>query len=195
MQTTSRIPGFDAYHGDGEINFNATKNAGNVFCFLKSTEGAWHVDALFAHNRSAAHAAQLIVGAYHFFDDSDPIQQAKHFLAVAKPTAGELVLTLDVETYFDGVADAAHTAAQYIKTETGRWPILYSGQSFYEDHLAAKFPANMHTLWIARYGAAPTVSPISFWQYTEKGKLAGHTGDVDLNWFYGTLDQLKSHCV
>ena len=158
MTTVQQVKGFDIYHGDGVVQMGLAKQAGYQFLIAKASQGINGPDPMFTNNRARAHEVGLLFGAYHFFTSDDPIAQAQFFLGIAAPKPGELVLTLDVETYFDGVAAAALSAAQYIKQQTGQYPIIYSGESFYQSYLDTTFPGDDYTLWIARYGAAPDPS-------------------------------------
>jgi lysozyme len=56
-------------------------------------------------------------------------------------------------------------------------------------------------LWLAQYTSAPAPqvpkawTAWTFWQYIGKGKTPGVSLPVDLNWFNGTLDDLKALTV
>ena len=59
------IQGFDAYSGDGAINWTTAKNAGIKFAFVKATEGVNFVDSRFTANMQGATAAGIYIGTYH----------------------------------------------------------------------------------------------------------------------------------
>ena len=59
------IQGFDAYSGDGAINWTTAKNAGIQFAFVKATEGVNFVDSRFTANMQGATAAGVYIGTYH----------------------------------------------------------------------------------------------------------------------------------
>ncbi len=72
-----------------------------------------------------------------------------------------------------------------VKKEYGKYPILYSQYGFYNKMLSPEF--NRYSIYIARYS---TLKPklrgkgkYIIWQYSEKGKIAGIKGYVDLNRF------------
>jgi len=85
-------------------------------------------------------------------------------------------------------------------------PIVYTGQAFHwwlsqgRSDLAEKFAK--YPLWLPSYSSC-ALMPVnragkgfpwkqwSIWQYSSKGKVAGIKGDVDVNKFRGTEDQLK----
>lgn len=191
----TQIKGVDIYHGDDPFNMaDAMANNGVQFIILKATQGANEVDPMYLANKQQALNVGLTNGAYCFFTADDPTDQAKHLLSVAPVFSNMIVHVLDVETYFEGVGAAAKTAAQYLKNETGRWPIIYSDLSFYHSYLESEFPASDYSLWIADYGKQPDIGEI-IWQYSESGQISGHDGDIDMDYFYGThAELLANHC-
>jgi len=112
----------DLSHWQAPVDFSRAKEAGIIAVILKATQGAQWIDATFAQRFAAATAAGLLVGAYHFLDDSPPKQQAEHFLSVAEDCP---VLALDAEPNEIGgtvtVAQAAEAAAR-LQMATGRAP-------------------------------------------------------------------------
>jgi lysozyme len=92
---------------------------------------------------------------------------------------------------------------------TGRWPVLYSGRSFLDEHNIPSTSVLGHCpLWLAQYGEEPLHVPSpwaawSLWQYTDVADgphdqvaYPRHTPGfgvlVDRSAFRGTLDELKS---
>lgn len=186
--------GIDIYHDNGIPDLSAAMTDGIQFAIFKATQGASEVDPMYAANKAQALAVGLTNGAYCFFTEDDPVSQAEHLLATAPVFANMIVHVLDVETYFDGVGEAALTAAQWLKAKTGRYPIIYASKSFYQSYLAALFPADDYALWIADYGNEPNCGEI-MWQYSESGSVAGISGDVDMDSYYGThAELLANHC-
>ena len=186
--------GIDAYHGDQPLSFHDLAQSGVSFCFLKASQGSHSTDPAYQGYYARAKSVGLIVGAYHFFTADDPKQQAAHFLGASKLSKGDLVHVLDVETYFGGVGAAALACAEEIKDQTGRNPIIYSGDSFFQDNLRDAFPVDDFTLWIARYSSQHPQTSSAFWQFTDSGHYPNNP-PLDSNRFYGTLDDLKSHCL
>lgn len=193
------LQGCDVYHGDTPLQFGAMKKAGKVYCYAKATQGQSYEDPKFETYFARAKQAGLVRGAYHYFDpDANPVLQAKHFVRVAPPVKGDLVHMLDVEALSktapaSSLGPRALLCAQTIKGLTGRYPVIYSGQSFYQEHLAATFPAHLFTLMIARYGKEAPVVDCEFWQYSEKGIVPSNPHAMDLSEFHGTMDDLLTH--
>ena len=194
MQTRS-VKGFDVYHGDAIESFHALANAEMQFGFCKASQGAAMTDPAFADYWQRMKEVGMIRGAYHFFTpDADALTQVKHFLSLVKLEPGDLPLVLDIETAGDKIGAKAFVAASEIKKQTGYWPIIYSGDSFFQANLLHYFPPAGHTLWIARYGHPP-VTPCAFWQNSDAGQVPGISHAIDTNLFKGTIEQLKALCV
>ncbi len=62
----------------------------------KATEGTNYVDAKYFTHRTAAQAAGLWWGAYHFATGDDANEQAEYFLSIVKPGPNDLIV-LDFE--------------------------------------------------------------------------------------------------
>jgi lysozyme len=75
------IQGIDVSDHQGTVDWNAVRQTGMVFAFIKATDGITWTDPDFATNWSGATAANLLRGAYHFYEtDDDPTAQAQNFL-------------------------------------------------------------------------------------------------------------------
>ena len=74
---------------------------------------------------------------------------------------------------------------QLVKDEYGKYPLLYSQYRFYNDNLAPEF--NKYFIFIARYSNKEPVlkgkGKYNIWQFSEKGRVAGIKGYVDLDRF------------
>ena len=183
-----RTSGIDLYHNDSPVQFGQAKANGAQFAICKASQGVGMIDPMYQAYRAQAKAAAILFGAYMFFDPAaDPIQQARHFINAATPAKGDLVPALDVETPGDNVGANAHACAEEIKDLTGYWPILYSGDSFYQENLKAHFTEC--PLWIARYGHAP-VTTCEIWQFTDASREPGTSHQLDGNVYFGTIEDL-----
>ena len=76
-------------------------------------------------------------------------------------------------------------------------PIIYATHSAYKLYIKDSFEE--YPLWIRNTFYPPLFDGINrwtFWQYSDKGKIAGHESDyIDLNVFYGTLEELKKLAI
>ena len=187
------------YQGQ-RIDFAAVAACGVRAAICKATEGGAYVDQDFAANVAGVRAAGLLVGAYHFGHGAEPEVQAQHFLAAAQ-AAGVGFLVLDWETN-DMPAWSAASFVHYVHSTTRRWPMLYGGLAFLQAQAPKIGPASPLlncALWEAAYrDTAPPPPPEwagrgwTFWQSSDKGKIDGIPGDVDVSLFNGDLAELQA---
>lgn len=191
----------DLSHWQSPIDFARARAAGIVAVILKATQGSHWIDVTFAQRFAAAAAAGLLVGAYHFLDDSAPDTQVENFLTVAEDCS---LLALDVEPNEIGgtvtIAHAAEAAARLHMT-TGRAPLVYVSR-YGPDNRGTGFPNSVLSrcpLWLPAYGSRP-VCPAGWtkwvlWQHTD-GNVGSDIAPVpgigrcDRSRFAGTVAEL-----
>lgn len=195
----------DLSHHNTVASFQEAKLNGIVGVIHKATQGRAFVDAKYHARRERALANGLLWGAYHFGVKGNVEQQVEHFLETVNPTNTDL-LVLDFEPNHESDTMTLAEAEQFVtlvNEKIGRFPGLYSGQSF----LRQKVGNNTNTvlkncfLWIARYSSElPIIPPawetFTFWQYTD-GNIGPQPhqvpgiGRCDRDKFNGDLDGLK----
>ena len=127
------------------------------------------------------------------------MQQARFFLS----TVGT-----DLDLYVADHEDAAVSLDELKKflwilfMLTGKRAVIYSGHVLKEQIGSTKDKElARHRLWLAHYTkSAPTWPKTTWpewwlWQYTEQGTCAGFNGNVDLNRYDGTADQLRADWI
>ena len=200
----SRFPvrGIDVSHHQGDVDFKRVRAAGHAFVYLKATEGGDFVDDRFAENWRAARDAGLVVGAYHFFTFCSPGKtQAANFTRMVPVEEAALPPVLDIER--DGNCARAITSAELtaevramadeLRVSYGRAPLLYFDAVFFRG-----FPALGDLelgIWLRDVGSSPEppgagaggagVPPWVLWQFSDRGRVDGVVGDVDLDAFAG----------
>jgi GH25 family lysozyme M1 (1,4-beta-N-acetylmuramidase) len=201
------VAGIDASHYQATIDWRSVAAAGKRFAFIKATEGTTLVDRRFEANHAAAGRAGMLRGAYHFArpepGSRHAVREARHFTGVAGETGGpgSLPPVLDLEDA-GGLGVAALRAwvrsfLQEVERLTGHPPVIYTSPSFWESEMGGSPEFAPHPLWVAHYTeGSPTVpggwEEYAFWQHSETGSVRGIRGDVDLNRFNGTLDELRA---
>lgn len=196
------VIGVDVSRYQGVIDWERLAADGHHFAFIKATEGGDHRDVSFIANWAESGRVNLRRGAYHFFSPYvDPDYQLSNYTNLVKLKPGDLPPVLDVE-------EIGRLTSKKLVERVNRWlslaeahygvkPILYSGQNFYNRHLAGQF--DDYPLWLARYGNEEPVTicgrSFDFWQYTDRGHLPGVVGDIDRNVFLGTSLELAALCV
>lgn len=187
------------------------------FVIVKATQGTGYTSEMFTAQITAAIKAGKRVGAYHYATGAGAEAEANHFLSVVKPYLGKILLSLDWET---GSSSAAKNAAwgniayakkwlDLVKEKTGITPILYTSEA-----VAASgnwnAVAKEYKLWGAQYanynamnytsnpwssgGWGPWGSNPTIQQYTSSGRIAGYSGNLDLNLFYGNGADWDAMC-
>jgi len=193
----------DLSHWQSSVDFASAKSAGIAAVILKATQGSGWIDATFAMRFNAANAAGLLVGAYHFLDNSPPELQVENLLSVAGDCR---VLALDAEPNGIGgtvtVAQAAEAAAR-LHMATGRAPLVYIGR-YGSDGRGTGFPNAVLSrcpLWLPAYNSRP-ICPLGWsrwalWQHTD-GTTGSDVipvpgiGRCDRSRFAGAVADLKT---
>jgi GH25 family lysozyme M1 (1,4-beta-N-acetylmuramidase) len=193
----------DLSHWQSSVDFVSAKSAGIAAVILKATQGSRWIDATFAMRFNAANAAGLLVGAYHFLDNSPPEFQVENLLSVAGDCR---LLALDAEPNGIGgtvtVAQAAEAAAR-LHMATGRAPLVYIGR-YGPDGRGTGFPNTVLSrcpLWLPAYNSRPICpfgwSRWALWQHTD-GIVGSDAipvpgiGRCDRSRFAGTVADLKT---
>ncbi|MFT3753217.1 MAG: glycoside hydrolase family 25 protein [Paludibacter sp.] len=197
---TSKDPdktwGIDISHYQEIVDWNKILEHEPGFIFVKATEGSTLQDPKYAEYYQSVRKLGIPVGSYHFFTyKTSGKDQAKNFLATAKFQRGDLPLVLDAEFSKtiprpDIVRKELLNFMNVIYEKTRIYPIIYCPYKYYEAYLKDCLPAECK-LWIVDYKNQPNCN-WTFWQTTEKYKVAGIKGYVDFNLFYGSKKKLKS---
>ncbi len=196
------LKGIDVSEYQGIINWktikNNQKNDSLSFIVLRGTAGRNHRDRFYKSNYREAKKIGVPVGVYHYYRPNESSEeQANYFIQNIKLSAGDLPPILDIEKISDvqsmsKLKKGVKNWLEIIEQHYGVKPILYTYTYFYNTYLVDDF--NDYKLWIANYSNFKT--PISnekwcFWQYSEKGRVSGIKGPVDLDVFKGSHEDLK----
>lgn len=198
--------GVDVSQFQGNIDFQQVKNAGKLFSFIRASEGVAFIDHKYSDNIGAARLFGVLGGLYHVGRpdlNNDPVAEASYFCdrvdAIGGLQAGEF-LALDIETNYapHNVVDWSKRWLDAVQGRLGVKPLVYSSQSVVEGHDWSPVIAGDYGLWLACWDDVATTVPELTWlvamkQYTDQGAVAGISGNVDLDVFYGSLDQLKKY--
>ena len=200
---SSSARGIDVSKSQSTVTWPSVAGAGYVFAFIKATDGQDYVDPDFQANWTGAARAGLLRGAYHFFRAEDsPEVQAQFFWSTVSGTgagAGELPLVVDIDESMSQTNSVVlSNLAQFLQDLaklSGRQPMIYTYSSFWNGLGSNAF--SDYPLWIAEYTSAPAPTlpngwtTWAFWQYSQNGTVSGITGDVDLDVFNGSADELR----
>lgn len=182
MATCSVI--VDLSHFNQNPDFQQASAAGIIGVIHKATQGIGFVDPTYGPHRTAASAAGLLWGAYHFGTGDDPVAQAQHFVQVAAPGPQD-ILVLDFEENTNNsnnmTLDQARAFVGAVQNATGITPGLYGG-AYLREQLGNSADPVLQACWLwwAQYGPLAPVIPANWatwtlWQYTD-----GHNGNPQL---------------
>ena len=213
----SRAPWTYAVHGTDvskyqqSVDWQAAKESGISFVFIKATEGGDRLDDRFREHWRAARAAGIPRAAYHFYYFCRPArEQAEWFIRNVPRETGALPHVLDMEWNHASPTCKLRPPVETVQAEMrvfldmlerhyGKRPIVYTTIDFFDRNQLAGFRGN--EWWLRSVAAHPDdlygKHPFLFWQYTGTGEVPGIAGDADINVFNGTRAQwqawLKRH--
>ena len=207
------IPGIDVSHWQGEIDWIKVAQSGVKFVFIKATEFpdrriSVFIDQNLKKNINGALQNNILWGAYHFFRTHiDPIIQAQVFCeTVGHFNSLPPVMDLEVAgSKGTKLNEKVFTFVKEVQRITGRQTIIYTSGGFWRSYMLYNRRsdsdwAQVYPLWLAQYTSCWPSIPYpwiawKFWQYSDRGKLPGIPGNVDLNWFIGSYEELISQFV
>jgi len=192
-------PGIDVSYYQNTIRWRRVRKAGVVFAFIRVSDGTSTIDPAFRRNWSHARPTGILRGAYQYFrPDQDAREQADVLIRAIRRDPGELPPVIDVETTGGKsrrqIVRGIRTWIARVRVELGVEPIVYTGPDFWIELGAPD--ATSQALWLAHYiDACPLVPPRwrawTFWQHSDRGRVPGITGPVDLDVFAGTFTELQ----
>lgn len=183
-----RIWGIDISHHQKDIKWKEFKTPSNKphFIFLKATEGVFHKDDKYREYKKRTEALNITTGAYHFFKyNCSGKQQAIEFLKFSNLHKGNLIPVLDAEyqkrmpNKYTVTKELLSFIAE-IKKQTGKYPIVYCGEDFYNKYLKNTKEGSKCSLWVCNFYYQPFCN-YTFWQKTDKFHHPAFKGSVDYN--------------
>lgn len=199
-ETYSYRLGVDVSYYQGNVDWDAVKNAGYDFAFLRigyrgyGTEGNICLDDRFHQNIKNAQAAGLDVGVYFFaqaVNEEEAIEEAEFVLETLKGYDLQLPVVYDPESILHTESRTDNvTREQFTKntiafcetiSDAGYEPMLYCNM-LWEAYNLELTQLSDYPIWYADYEPLPqTPYHFDYWQYTNTGHVDGISGEVDLN--------------
>ena len=185
------MKGIDVSVHNGDIDWQKVKADGIDFAILRAGYGKLAVqkDKKFEDNYAGAKAAGIPVGAYWYsyaMDEDEARQEADVFLSVIKGKQFEFPVYYDVEEkkQFDlGKEKVSAIMRAFLERveSAGYFTGLYGSASSLTTHTADDIKSR-YTIWLAHWVNQTNYSgAYAVWQYSEKGKVEGISGNVDLD--------------
>lgn len=194
------VRGIDVSAHQGEINWDMVNEHKFSFVFIKATEGKDFKDKKFIQNCDNAKKIGLKTGAYHFFTfSSSGLEQARNFIATVPKDETSLPPVIDIE--FSGNSKKILQKDEFVKELKnyimevkkyyGKEPILYVLHNSYAKYIEGGFEDNK--IWIRdilKYPKLKDNRNWTLWQYSDRGRVKGITGFVDMNIYrYKNLEE------
>ncbi len=177
-----------------DVDFNKVKASGIDYVILRAGYGkeTYQKDDTFEINYKKAKEAGMKVGAYWFSYAMTPSEASKEADACLYCIKGK---QFDLPVYYD--MEYAPAITQLNKTtytnmassfcnkikKSGYKAGVYASASVFGYPLDYDTIADSYSVWNAEWNDNYTVS-CDIWQYTDKGKVNGIYGDVDLSYIY-----------
>jgi lysozyme len=198
------IHGIDVSKYQGDIDWNAVRDSGVKFAWIKATEGGDHADEKFLQNWNGAKAAGVPRGAYHFvYWCRHPHEEINWFKKNVPYDPQALPPVLDVEAtpksktckrklHRPEVLRDMRAMLQDMERHYGKRPVIYVTVDFYA---AIMHPNEFsdYAVWVRSTKYAPQVKypgrRWTFWQYQSDGRVPGIRGNVDKNVFAGSRSE------
>ena len=196
---TSRI-GIDVSAHQGEIDWAAVRAAGVDFALIRLgyrgySLGGLVIDAQFYRNIQGALDNGIEVGVYFFsqaLNAAEGAEEARFCLQAVRNYNLTYPIVFDWEPYASsvnartkGLSDAKLTqaAASFCQTVRagGYEPMVYANLTYFYLHFDLN-QLKSYPFWLAQYNSRPAFYyDFRIWQYSSTGRVAGISGNVDLN--------------
>lgn len=185
----------DLSYFQGDIDFAKLSKEIDL-AIIRVQYGSTKIDSRYKEYVKGCKAHNIPFGHYayaRFLNLADAKVEAKDFLARADKDAEFLVVDVEEMTTNRAIDLVPSTQAfiDYLHQHGAKKVGLYTGHSFYSTYKMNKVKADF--LWIPRYpsndngqpnGPKPTMKT-DLWQYSQRGKVSGISGYVDLNQLAG----------
>ncbi len=189
--------------GGAGIDWRSVARAGYRFAFIKSTEGTYYVNPYFKSDEARAKAAGLLVAAYHFANPASSGGRAQADYALShgsyRPDGRTLTMILDIEPdpylseFCYGLSRSqlvSWIAAFMARAHriTGLWPVINTQPAWWKTCTGGTADFASDQLWVQDPAASRTVPHLAmgwkhwaYWQYSITARVAGVTGNTDVN--------------
>lgn len=187
--------GMDVSAWQDTIVWSKVPSSGVQIVYIRATEGSSYVDPKLDDNYKGAKAAGLSIGFYHFLT-AKTVPEAQTQAAFFASTLYDRGMTANCRLAMDfgGGGDldggkfneVASAFLSRLKELTGDTPVIYT------DAAGAKYrydkALNVYPIWVANYGVTEPEANGKWaswagFQYTDRGRIGGVTGNVDLDSF------------
>jgi len=198
-QAQSSYPGVDVSSFQGDIDWEQVADSGIRFAIVRLGYRGWGkagklvADEKALQNLEGARNAGLQVGAY-FFSQALTIEEVDQEIAFMLDILGDFGLDMPIVFDWEIPVPEARTAAMDPRTLTdlqkhfcdvmaakGYTPMIYFNWNM-SSNLLYLNELEEYPFWLALYQDRMTYPyRVEMWQYTDRGRVPGIYGDVDIN--------------
>ena len=191
--------GIDVSKYQKNINWSKIKNAGINFVIIRCGyrgygSGVLVQDEMFVSHITGAKAAGLRVGIYFFsqaINEAEAVEEASMAISLAKKYGINMPIAIDSE-YANGGKGRADGLSKSDRTKitrafcdtvknSGYTPMVYASKSWFSNHLDVS-KLSSYRIWVAHYAEkCGYTGNYHIWQNTDKGKVDGYSGYLDMN--------------
>lgn len=196
-KTNNTKIGIDVSSWQGDIDFQAVKNAGVEFVFIRvgsttGIEGEFYVDKQFKNNIKGFNEVGIPVGIYFYSyanSEKKAIEEAEWVLNEIKGYQVDLPIVYDWESwsFFNAFHQSFYSTTKNAKafldtiSAAGYKGLLYSSKNYLEK---VWFDTG-YDVWLAHYTTQTNYQGnYSFWQLCSNGSVPGISGRVDIDIMY-----------
>ncbi len=213
---TGKADGIDVSKWQGIIDWKKVKDSGIDFAIIRigyrGENGTIYKDVNADYNIQQAQKAGVLVGVYFFstaVNSAEAAAEADWTISAIKGYSISYPVVYDCEG-FDSVNSRMHGLTNAQRTDNaltflsaiekaGYNGMFYGSKNDLENNWETSRIASAYKIWIARYTTPTypeTVNPdysgkYDMWQYTNRGKVNGIDGNVDMLVSYFTSEQSK----
>ena len=208
----TKLQGCDVSLWNGRPDWKVAVAAGMKWVAVKASQGATITDPQCARNVDCLRELGVPVMLYHYLYPGVPaVDQWERFHSVVEHVGGwdgMLVPALDVEG--DEHCQLRGVSADEYLDEAAKWldllhdekrieGVVYTYPSFNSEYGVGDRLGGLSDIWAAKYGTtAPHFTGWRytwFWQYSDQGSWPGIGSGLDMDWFLGTEQELRSLIV
>ena len=195
------IRGIDVSEFQGEIDWNEVKNAGIEFAILRAGFGSdseSQDDKYINRNIEECEKHDIPFGVYLFsYADSltKASSEAEHTLRIVAGHKLPLGVWYDIEdnntsgkvekSYLSQIIERYCSIIKDAGYEAG----IYANLNWFNNKIE-KTVQEKYKIWVAQYyKECQYEGDYLIWQYTSEGEIGGISGNVDMNYFYGEIEE------
>ncbi len=186
--------GIDVSRHQGDIDWDSV-NPHIDFSMIRAGFGKNNIDAKARRNVSECERLGIPYGLYWFSYALHPEMAKKEaeylieFIGEHKPEY-PIVYDFEYDTVTHATKNGVRINRQFVLDcteefcrtleEHGFYAMFYTNQDYYQRYYQASKVAEKYDMWYARYSQSAG-RKVTLWQYSDKGKLPGISGYVDLD--------------